>query len=179
MRFLRMFTNALLAGGLSAAYLTVLLLQLNPHVPLLSGTTWRWFLTLAVTYGLHLAIAFYVLIVMREFFTMNTMSPGWASVRVLAWLSAAGAAVAAALMWLNLHAFRAGLGEIASRRMTAGALATSASAVVLLAIAVAHYSYGRRGSRVGGALFSLAALGSLALPLVARGPAVVPSNGPP
>ena len=168
-----MFTNSLLAGGLSAAYLTVLLLQLNPHVPLFSSTTWRWFLTLGVTYGLHLAVTFYVLIVTREFFSMETMSPGWASVRVLAWLSASAAAVAAALMWLNLNAFAAALGEIAARRMMAGALATSASAVVLLGIAVAHYSYGRRGSPVGGSLLSLAALGSIALPLAARGPAVL------
>jgi hypothetical protein len=178
MRFLRMFTNSLLAGGLCAAYLTVIVLQLNPHVPLLSGSTWRWFLTLGVTYGLHLAVLFYALIVTREFFSMGSMSPGWASVRVLAWLSAIGATVAAVLMWLNLNAFRAVLGEVASRRMTAGAFATTASAVVLLGIAVAHYSYGRRGSRVGGALFSLAALGSLVLPLAARGPAV-PEPDPP
>jgi predicted AlkP superfamily phosphohydrolase/phosphomutase len=167
-----MFTNSLMAGALSAAYLTVLVLQLNPHVPLMSSTTWRWFVTLDVTYGVHLAVAFYALIVTREFFSMGTLSPGWASVRVLAWLSATGAAVAALLMWLNVNALRATLGEIAARRMMAGALATGAAAMVLLGIAIAHYSYGRRGSRVGGALFSLAALGSLALPLAARGPAV-------
>ena len=102
---------------------------------------------------------------------MDAMSPGWASVRVLAWLSAAGAATAAALMWLNANAFRAVLGEMAARRMLAGALATSAAALALLVVAIAHYSTGRRGSRVGGALFALAALGSLALPLAARGPA--------
>jgi predicted AlkP superfamily phosphohydrolase/phosphomutase len=167
-----MFTNTLMAGALSAAYLTVLVLQLNPHVPLLSSTTWRWFLTLDLTYGVHLAVVFYAVIVTREFFSMDTLSPGWASVRVLAWLSATGAAVAAVLMWLNVNAFRASLGEIAARRMMAGTLATGAAAVVLLGIAVAHYSYGRRGSRVGGALFTMAALGSLALPLAARGPAV-------
>lgn len=178
MRFLRMFTNSLLAGALSAAYLTVLVLQLNPHVPLLSATTWRWFLTLGVTYGLHIAIAFYMLIVVREFFSMNTLSPGWASVRVLAWLSAIGAAVATVLMWLNVDAFRTGLGEIAARRMVAGAFATGASALALLATAIVHYSYGRRGSRVGGALFTLAAVGSIALPLAARGPAV-PRPEPP
>jgi Type I phosphodiesterase / nucleotide pyrophosphatase len=180
-RFLRMFTNSLLAGGLGAAYLTVLVLQLNPHVPLISGTTWRWFVTLALFYGLHLAVAFYVLLVIREFFSMDAMSPGWASVRVLAWLSAAGAATAAALMWLNANAFRAVLGEMAARRMLAGALATSAAALALLVVAIAHYSTGRRGSRVGGALFALAALGSLALPLAARGPAVaiLPTASPP
>jgi hypothetical protein len=173
MRFLRMFTNSLLAGALSAAYLTVLVLQLNPHVPLVSATTWRWFLTLGASYGLHLAITFYVLIVMREFFSMTALSPGWASVRVLAWLSALAAAVAAVLMWLNVNAFAATLGEVAARRMSVGATATSASAAVLFGVAIVHYSYGRRGSRVGGALFSLAALGSLALPLAARGPATL------
>jgi predicted AlkP superfamily phosphohydrolase/phosphomutase len=76
------------------------------------------------------------------------------------------------LMWLNVNGFRAVLGELAARRMTAGALATSAAAAVLLGIAVAHYSYGRRGSRVGGALFALAVVGSLALPVAARGAAV-------
>ena len=167
-----MFTNSLLAGGLGAAYLTVLVLQLNPHVPLMSGTTWRWFVTLGLFYGLHLAVAFYVLLVTRAFFTMDGMSPGWASVRVLAWLSAAGAVVAATLMWLNANGFRPVLGEMAARRMMAGALATTVSALALLAIALVHYSTGRRGSRVGGALFALAALGSLALPLAARGPAV-------
>jgi predicted AlkP superfamily phosphohydrolase/phosphomutase len=172
MRFLRMFTNSLLAGGLSAAYLTVLLLQLNPHVPLLSATTWWWFATLGITYGLHLAIAFYLLIVAREVFSMDPMSPGWASVRVLAWLSATGAAVAATLMWLNVNGLHAVLGEIARRRMMAGALATSAAAIILLAIAVVHYSYGRRGSRVGGTLFVMAALGSVILPFAARGAAV-------
>lgn len=172
MRFARMFTNSLLAGGLGAAYLTVLVLQLNPHVPLISGTTWRWFVTLGLFYGLHLAVAFYVLIVAREFFSMDTMSPGWASVRVLAWLSAIGGAVAATMMWLNANSFRVVLGEIATRRMMAGALATTASALVLLGIAIAHYSSRRRGSRVGGTLFALAALGSLALPLAARGPVV-------
>ena len=36
MRFLRMLTNSLLAGALGAAYLTILVLQLNPQVPLVS-----------------------------------------------------------------------------------------------------------------------------------------------
>ena len=59
---------------------------------------------------MHLAILFYLLIVGREFFTMNVLSPGWASVRVLAWLAAAcAAAVAAVLMWLNVRGFSAAL----------------------------------------------------------------------
>jgi hypothetical protein len=78
-------------------------------------------------------------------------------------------------MWINLRGFGAALDEVAMRRMTVGAIATTASAVVLLGIAVAHYSFGRRGSRVGAALFVIAAFASLALPLAARGPAVSPA----
>jgi len=177
-----MLTNALLAGALGASYLTVLALQLNPHVPLFSDTTWRWFATLGLFYGVHLAALFYLLMMAREFFSLEPLSPGWASVRVLAWLAAALAAAASALMWLNVRGFEAALGETATRRMTAGAAATSASTVVLLGIAVAHYSFGRRGSRVGASLFAMAAFGSIALPLAARGPAVpdepLPSGAP-
>ena len=71
-----MLTNSVAAGVLGAAYLTVLVLQLNPQVPLLSMTTWRWFLTLAMFYGLHLAVVFYVLMVAREFFSLDVLSPG-------------------------------------------------------------------------------------------------------
>jgi Type I phosphodiesterase / nucleotide pyrophosphatase len=170
MRFLRMLTNSLLAGALGAAYLTILVLQLNPQIPLVSETTARWFMTLAMLYGVHLAVIFYLLMVLREFFAIRVLSPGWASVRVLAWMAAATAAVASTLMWLNVRGFYTSLTEDAARRMTAGALATTASALVLLAIAIAHYSFGRRGSRVGASLFVLAAFASLALPLAARGP---------
>src|SRR5829696_9191300 len=170
MRFLRMLTNSLIAGTLGAAYLTIVVLQLNPHVPLASVTPWWWFATLALLYGIHIAVACYVMMVAREFFAMDVMSPGWASVRVLAWLAAALSAGAAVLMWFNLRGFEAALGEEAVRRMTAGAVATTAAAIVLLLIAVLHYSFGRRGSRVGASLFALAVVASLILPLAARGP---------
>jgi predicted AlkP superfamily phosphohydrolase/phosphomutase len=179
-RFLRMLTNSLLGGALGAAYLTVVVLQLNPHVPLLGATAAGWYVTLALFYGLHLTVVFYLLLVGREFFTATGLSPGWASVRVLAWLSAASAAVAAAVMWTNLRGLAVALDEIALRRMTAGAMATTAAAGVLLGIAIAHYSFGRRGSRVGAALFAMAVFASIALPLAARGPAVErpPSTSP-
>ena len=174
MRFLRMLTNSLLGGVLGASYLTVLVLQLNPQVPIASETTLRWLLTFAAFYGVHLAVVFYVLMMAREFFSLETLSPAWVSVRVMAWLAAALAALAAALMWLNVRGFESTLGEIAARRMTSGAAATTLSAIVLLGIAVAHYSFGRRGSRVGAALFAIAVFGSLALPIAARGPATDP-----
>ena len=169
MRFLRMLTNALLAGALGAAYLTILLLQLNPQVPLASHSVWRWYLTLCAFYGVHLALVFYVLMLLREFVSFGAFSPGWISVRLLAWLSATAAAVAATLMWLNLRGFPYLFDEAAARRFAFGAGATTAAAVVLLGIAIAHYSSGRRGSRVGAALLAIAITGSLALPIAARG----------
>ena len=167
-----MLTNSLLAGALGAAYLTVLVLQLNPHVPVLSDTTWRWFLTLGLLYGVHMSVTFYLVMVAREFFALDGLSPGWASVRVLAWLAAVAAAVAATLMWLNVDGFSAALTESAARRMTRGAIATTGSAIVLLVIAIAHYSFGRRGSRSAAAIFVLATIASVGLPLAARGRAV-------
>ncbi|MEO6212716.1 MAG: alkaline phosphatase family protein [Vicinamibacterales bacterium] len=169
MRFLRMLTNSLLAGALGAAYLAIVVLQLNPHVPLASVTPWWWLGTIGLLYGVHIAVVCYVMIVAREFFAMDIMSPGWASVRVLAWLAAALAAGAAVLMWFYVRGFEAALGAEAARRMTAGAIATSASAIVLFLIAVLHYSFGRRGGRVGAALFALAVVASLILPIAARG----------
>lgn len=169
-----MLTNSLLAGALGAAYLTVLVLQLNPQIPLLSETTWRWFAMIGMLYGLHLAVTFYLVMVVREFFALDVFSPGWISVRMLAWMAAAAAAAAATLMWLNVRGLSAALTADAAWRMTAGAVATTVSAAVLLAIAVAHYSFGRRGGRVGASLFVLAAFGSLALPVAARGGAVDP-----
>jgi len=164
-----MLTNSLLAGTLGAAYLAIVVLQLNPHVPLASVTPWWWFATLGLLYGVHIAVICYVMMVAREFFAMDVMSPGWASVRVLAWLAAILAAGAAALMWFNVRGFEAALGEEAVRRMTAGAFATTASAIVLFLIAVLHYSFGRRGSWVGASLFALAVAASLTLPIAARG----------
>jgi predicted AlkP superfamily phosphohydrolase/phosphomutase len=81
-------------------------------------------------------------------------------------------------MWSNVRGFDAALGAEAARRMTAGAIATTASAAVLLIIAILHYSFGRRGSRVGASLFGLAVAASLILPLAARGPGGAPQAAP-
>ena len=92
--------------------------------------------------------------VLRELLQRAKSSrPAWISVGVLAWLAAVAAAVAATLMWLNLRGFPRALRRGRARGASRSAPARpTASAVVLLGIAVAHYSFGRRGSRVGAAL---------------------------
>ncbi len=170
MRYLRMLTNAVLAGLLAAVYLAILFLQLNPHLPLNPFRLWPLLAIVGGFYALHAAAAFYALIVVRQLVSRELLSPGWLSLRLLSWLSAAAAGGAAALMWLNLLGLRTALAEETARRLAVGAAALSLCALALFAIAVVHYSFGRRGSVVGASLFSLAVIASVSLPLAARGP---------
>ena len=171
MRYIRMLTNAVAAGALAAAYVTVLLLQLNPELPIRSWETARWFRVMLSFYGLHLSIAIFVLLVLRDFFAQRALAPAWISVRLLAWIAAALAGAAAAGSWLNLRGFRAVLGDESARRMAEGASALTAAALLLLAVAIARYSFGRRGGRVAAGVLVLIIGASIASPLSARGPA--------
>ena len=170
MRYLRMLTNAVLAGLLAAVYLAILFLQLNPHLPLNPFRLWPLLAIVGGFYALHAAAAFYALIVVRQLVSRELLSPGWLSLRLLSWLSAVAAGGAAALMWLNLFGLRTALAEETARRLAVGAAAMSLCALALFAIAVVHYSFGRRGSIVGASLFALAVIASVTLPLAARGP---------
>ena len=177
MRYLRMLTNAVLAGLLAAVYLAILFLQLNPHLPLNPFRLWPLLAIVGGFYALPAAAAFYALIVVRQLVSRELLSPGWLSLRLLSWLSAAAAGGAAALMWLNLLGLRTALAEETARRLAVGAAAMSLCALALFAIAVVHYSFGRRGSVVGASLFALAVIGSVTLPLAARGPSHARSLG--
>ncbi|MPY89313.1 MAG: hypothetical protein GEU99_15470 [Luteitalea sp.] len=170
MRFFRMLTNALVAGALGAAYIAVLVLQLNPQLPLEPGILLALYAGLALVYATSVAAGLFVLLVVHWLLVGGRGMPGWLSLRILAWVTTILCAGAALLMWVNLSAFHAELGEETARRLAAGTAGVTASAVVLFLIAIVHYSFGRRGSRVGGSLYALAVLASLLLPLVARGP---------
>ncbi len=172
MRYLRILTNAVLAGLLAAVYIAILFLQLNPHLPTDLTALWPLLVVVIGFYGIHAAAFFYAMIVLRQVLSSELLSPGWLSLRLLSWLSAAAASGATLLMWLNLRGLRTALAEEAARRLGVGALAMGLCALALLAIAVVHYSFGRRGSVVGASLFGLAVVASVTLPVVARGEAV-------
>ena len=172
MRYFRMLTNALLAGLLAAVYIVILFLQLNPHLPLDPRVLWPLLALVLIFYSVHAAALFYTMIVLRQVLSSELLSPGWLSLRLLSWLSALAASGAALLMWLNLRGLRTALAEEAARRLGVGALAMGLCALALLAIAVVHYSFGRRGSVVGASLFGLAVVASVTLPVAARGNAV-------
>src|SRR5262245_39100246 len=102
-RYLRMLPNALAGGVLIVLYLLVLVLQLNPQVPVVSFTAWRWFVALITVYGPYAASVIYFLILVRESLASRPLSPAWLSVRLMAWLGAAVATLAAIVTWANLR----------------------------------------------------------------------------
>jgi hypothetical protein len=165
-----MATNAIAGGALVAVYLAILVLQLNPQVSILSLAATQWFLALLALYGLYLSVGMYFLIVAREFLGTRPLAPAWLSVRLLAWLGAAGASAAALITWANLHTYRSVLGPDAAERMRQGAIATTTAAVVLALIAVVRASLGRRGSRITGVLLAVTMAVSVIAPLYLRGP---------
>ena len=86
MRYLRMLSNAIVAGALATCYVLILVLQLNPAcrsaqaVPLAA--------TIGLFYVVHLTVIFYALLVFRQLLSRELFSPAWMSVGVLSWLGA-------------------------------------------------------------------------------------------
>lgn len=177
-----MLTNALTGGVLAAAYLAVLVLQLNPQVPLASMTAVRWFGTIIGSYGVIFVIAIYALVLLREGLASRPLAPGWLSVRLLGWVGAASAAAAASITWANLRGFRAVLSDegpvSALERLRQGATATTVLAALLLLVVLLRYSFGRRGTPATAALLFATMALSIGLPLWLRGPGDVPVPTP-
>ena len=164
-----MLSNSVIAGGLAAGYLTVLVLQLNPQYAIDPGTILPLALMLGAAYGLNLTAVFYALIVIRQILAVEVLSPGWLSVRLLSWLFTIAAAGGATLIWLNLRGFGPVLDVETARRMAAGAIVVTAAGAVFLMIALAHIN--RRGGRASATILVLTALISVVMPTVLRGPA--------
>src|SRR5262245_43163212 len=143
MRYLRMLTNSVIGGALSSAYLTVLVLHLNPQFPLSPSAVGALLLALGLSYGVNITAVFYGLIVMRQLVANEVLSPGWMSVRVSSWLAALAAGGGTTLMWLNLRSYASVLPPNVVTQMTAASAMMTAATAVFLLIAVAHF--GRRG----------------------------------
>ena len=75
MQYVRMLTNSFVAGALVGAYVTLLVLQLNPAVPLHSLAAVPLVLTWWVFYGIHASVFFYVLFVIRQLMAEVRMRP--------------------------------------------------------------------------------------------------------
>ena len=95
-RFLRMLSNAVIAGSLASGYLTLVILHLNPSFPLTPPAVLPLAVAMEVAYGINLAAVFYALIVARQLMASEVLSPGWLSVRLLSWLCTIAASLGAA-----------------------------------------------------------------------------------
>src|SRR6476646_5668966 len=169
MRYLRMLSNSIVAGGTAAAYLVVLVLQINPALPLTTSSSWWLAAPIGAAYGVNLPAACYALIVLRLVLATDPFSPGWFSVRVLSVFCAGAAVAATALMWLNLRGFRATLDDQAAQAMAIGAIAMTICAVAFVVLASRRFSGGQRGGRAGGLAVVVLIVASIGLPMLARG----------
>ncbi len=164
-----MLSNSVIAGGMAAGYLAVLVLQINPQYPIDPAPITELALMLGAAYGINLTVVFYALIVFRQILAVEVLSPGWVSVRLLAWLLTMAASGGATAMWLNLSRLGSVLDVETARRMAAGAIVVTAAAAVFLMIGLAHIN--RRGGRSSATILVLTALMSVIMPTVLRGPA--------
>jgi Type I phosphodiesterase / nucleotide pyrophosphatase len=178
MRYLRLLANAVAGAVLVSLYLAVLVLQLNPRVPVVSMTAVRWFGAVLALYVPYATVALFFLFLAREVMAARPLRPAWVSVRLLAWLGAVLAAMAASITWANLLAFEGMLTEAAVVRMRDGAWLTSGCAVALLVIAVARYSFARQGSRTTAAVLLFTLSVSVVGPLWPRGHGETPVRPP-
>ncbi len=182
MRFLRMLTNAAVVGLLGSAYVTALVLQLNPQVPLVSMTSVHWAIAVMGFYGVLITALVWLLLFLRDALLATPSSPGWLSVRVLAWVSAVFTGVMSWVTWGNWSGLRAVLDDAAADRLRTGAVTMTVCAVLLLVTAVLRFSF-RRGGRPTGVLMTLVMIASVLVPLGTRGvgdvipPAVPPPRG--
>jgi Type I phosphodiesterase / nucleotide pyrophosphatase len=168
MQYLRMLTNSLVGGALTGAYVTLLVLQLNPGLRLDAAAVAPVVLTWWLLYGLHATVFFYVLIVFGQLLAVEVRSPGWISLRLLAAFGTLAVSMATVVTWLNLRGFRSVLGPDAAARMTSGATALSVCAASCLAIALLQLIL-KRGRRLAAAMFAALLLTSLVVPVVLRG----------
>jgi hypothetical protein len=168
-----MLSNSLVASVLAACYVLVVILQLNPTLPLHPLRIAPLALAVMPFYIVHGGTVCYLLLLIRRLFAREHFSPAWVSVSVLSWLSAVVAAAGAALMWANLAVFAPVLPDETARAMAGGAVAVGAASLLFVIVALSRPRV-RSGPRVV-ASFCVAAIaaGSLIVPMVLRGRGVV------
>ena len=121
---------------------------------------------------MHFTVIFYVILVVGQLLAREPMSPAWASIRVLAWLSAAAAAGAAVLTWANVQTFELVLELRTVKYMTNGAIIMAGAAALFVVVALARTYTAASRPALGGALL-LVALSSMAASLALRGPSLL------
>ncbi len=172
MRFFRVFTNSAIASVLLSAYLWAALLHVNPDFPLTVADAGPLAISVGLAYGANALIVFYALVVLRQIAAVQVLSPGWLSVRVLAWMSTISAAVGATVLRMNAVDLAPFLAPEAARRLLLAAIAIAICGGVFLMLALAHI--GRRGTAPSGVLLVTTMTLSVVVPVLLRGPVPPP-----
>ena len=174
-----MLSNAVLAGGVASGYVAALVLCLNPALRLDDPGAWPLLGAVVLAYGVHFAVVFYAVIVVRQLLSAEGLSPGWISFRLLAWFLAAASTAGAALMWHNLRSFGAALDPETTRRFFLAAVTMTCAAAAAVMLGLFRMASGPPG-RLASWAFAVVAVASLALPLGVRGTgrAVAPETRP-
>jgi predicted AlkP superfamily phosphohydrolase/phosphomutase len=135
MRYLRMFSNSLAAACVATAYVLLLVLNLNPALPLDSSHAASLITTVGLFYVVHLTAICYVMLVIRQLLARELFSPAWISVGLLVWLTAIAAWAGAALMWSNLVTFALVLDETTAAALERSAVLLTAAGALCLVVA--------------------------------------------
>ena len=173
MRYLRMLSNSMAAAALATSYVLALVLHLNPNLPLHPARLAPLVATVGLYYVVHLTVACYVLLVVRQLLAREVFSPAWISVEVLTWMGALAAAAGATLMWRNLVSFSLVLDDGTSTALIESTLVLAATAVLCLLLAV--FRKQAPGARaIWAPMFAILLLSSVAALLALRGRGVPP-----
>ena len=164
-----MLSNSLVAGMLATGYVVVLVLQLNPSLPLSPVRLMPLVTTVGVFYAVHLTVIFYVVLVVWQLLATEVFSPAWLSIGVLVWLGAAASAAGAALIWGNLQTFTLVLEPATRGEMASGALALLVASALFVCVALLRAQIGPGARAACAVLVVLIAAGSIAAPLAVRG----------
>jgi predicted AlkP superfamily phosphohydrolase/phosphomutase len=173
-RYLRMLSNSLVAAALATCYVLVLVLQLNPPLPLNPLRLVPLAQSFGVVYLVHLTAIFYVMLVARQLLARELFSPAWISIGVLSWFGAAVSAAGAVLMWANLRTFMLVLQPQIISAMTWGALALVASSVLFLLVALGRRHSDGRLRALWALCLIIVAAGSVGAPMALRGRGTLP-----
>jgi hypothetical protein len=175
MRYLRMLSNSVFAGLLAAVYLSVLLLDLNPSVPMTMRAVGPLLAVAVLAYGLHIFVVSYALYVLRQIATVEPASPGWISLRLLTWSAAILSGTAAVITWLHATGLRASLEPAAVGALTSTAALFVLTTALFLILGFAQVAARPRHRATVAVLFTIVTILSILGPLAVRGPAVSPS----
>ena len=172
MRFLRMLSNSAFAGLLAAAYFTLLLLLLNPEVPLAaSGPVLT---VIVLSYGLHITVVSYALYVLRQIVVAEPSPMGWISLRLLTWSAAVLSGTASVITWLHASGLRDALDPRALPLLARAVVIFATATLAFLVLGLAQTRARQRHRTVVAILFTVATIFSIVGPLWVRGSGLAP-----